>query len=79
LHSGAQHIAFDVLNRLGLCDIKFFVAQYPTPYDRCVRFATVVTGGPTTLTGGRLAIALPTPDSHRLESASFAWRTEHVF
>ena len=27
---------------------------------------------------GRLAIALPPPDFHRLDSASFAWRTENV-
>ena len=79
MHNGAQHIAFDVLNRLGLCDIKLFVAQYPTPHDCCVHFATVVTGGPATLARGRLATALPPPDFHRLESASFAWRTEKVF
>jgi hypothetical protein len=78
LHSGAQHIAFDVLNRLGLCDIKLFAAQYPTPHDCCVRFATVVTGGPATLARGRLATALPPSDFHRLESASFAWRTEKI-
>jgi hypothetical protein len=76
LHNGAQHIAFDVLNRLGLCDIGFFAAQYPTPHDCCVRFAAVVTGGPATLARGRLATALPSPDFRRLESASFAWRTE---
>jgi hypothetical protein len=79
LHSGAQRIAFDALNRLGLCEIKLFAAQYPTPHDRCVRFATVVTGGPATLARGRLATALPPPNFHRLESASFAWRTESVF
>jgi hypothetical protein len=75
LHNGAQRIAFDALNRLGLCEIKLFAAQYPTPHDCCVRFATVVAGGPATLARGRLATALPPPDFHRLESASFAWRT----
>ena len=59
--------------------IKLFAAQYPTPHDCCVRFAAVVTGGHATLARGRLATALPPPDFHRLESASFAWRTENVF
>jgi hypothetical protein len=77
LHGGAQHVAFDDLKRLGLCIIKLFAAQYPTPHDRCVRFAAVVAGDHATLARGRLATALPSPDIHRLESASFAWRTEN--
>jgi hypothetical protein len=79
LHSGAQHIAFDVHYRLGLCKIKSFAAQYPTPHDCCVRFAAPVTGNHATLARGRLATALPPPDFHRLESASFAWRTVKTF
>ena len=56
-----------------------FAAQYPTPHDRCVRFAPAVTGDHATLATGRLATALPSPDFHRLDRASFAWRTEQVF
>jgi hypothetical protein len=79
LHNGAQRIAFDSHNGLGLCKIKYFAAQYPTPHDCCVRFAAVVTGDHATLARGRLATALPSPDFHRLESASFAWRTVTTF
>src|SRR4029077_11462203 len=79
LHDGAQHVAFDALKRLGLCIIKLFAAQYPTPHDRCVRFAAVVAGGHATLARGRRATALPPPDIHRLVSSSFAWRTESFF
>ena len=68
-----------ISTRLGLCNIKSFAAQYPTPHDCCVRFATVVTDDHATLATGRLATALPSPDFHRLEHASFAWRTEIVF
>ena len=78
MHNGAQRIAFDSHNGLGLCKIKYFAAQYPTPHDCCVRFAAVVTGDHATLARGRLATALPSPDFHRLESASFAWRTVDV-
>ena len=79
MHNGAQRIAFDSHNGLGLCKIKYFAAQYPTPHDCCVRFAAVVTGDHATLARGRLATALPSPDFHRLESASFAWRTVTTF
>src|ERR1019366_5152143 len=78
-HVGAQHVAFDVINRLGLCEIISFAAQYPTPHDRCVRFATAVTGDHATLATGRLATALPWPDFHRLDRASFAWRTDNRY
>src|SRR4051812_14086227 len=45
------------------------------PHDRCVRFAVVVTFHAATLaTGGRYP--LPGPDFHRLDRASFAWRTQ---
>jgi len=70
--NGAQHVAFDVINRLGLCDIISFAAQYPTPHDRCVRFAPAVTDDHATLATGRHATALPSPDFHRLERASFS-------
>ena len=63
--------------RLGLCRIISFAAQYPTPHDRCVRFAAVVTGDHATLARGRLATALPSPVFHRLDRASFAWRTDN--
>jgi hypothetical protein len=75
---GAQRVAFDVINRLGLCDIISFAAQYPTPHDRCVRFMTAVTDDHATLATGRRATTLPWPDFHRLERASFAWRTDNV-
>jgi len=76
---GAQHVAFDVINRLGLCNIISFAAQYPTPHGRCVRFAPAVTDDHATLATGRHATALPSPDFHRLERASFAWRTDNRF
>src|SRR5208282_4628980 len=75
----AQHVAFGLINSLGLCGIISFAAQYPTPHDRCVRFATVVTGDHATLARGRLATALPQPVFHRLDRASFAWRTDNGF
>ena len=59
--------------------MKLFAAPYPTPHDRCVRFAAVVAGDHATLARGRLATALPPPDIHRLESAIFAWRTVELF
>src|SRR3954447_10143937 len=46
-----------------------------TPPDRCVRFAAVVAADHATLATGRRATVLPGPDFHRLEHASFAWRT----
>ncbi|MBV8737915.1 MAG: hypothetical protein JO007_11790, partial [Alphaproteobacteria bacterium] len=48
-----------------------------TPQDCCVRFAGVVTFPDATLATGRCATILPGPDLHRLERASFAWRTEN--
>jgi len=53
------------------------VAQSHTPQDCCVRFAGVVTFPNATLATGRCATILPGPDLHRLERASFAWRTEN--
>src|SRR5260370_30563569 len=76
-HDGAQHVAFGFINSLGLCGIISFAAQYPTPHDRCVRFAAVVTGDHATLARGLLATALPPPVFHRLDRASFAWRTDN--
>jgi Transposase len=60
---------------LDLCGVVSFAAQYPTPHDGCVRFVAVVTGAHATLAKGRLAAALPRPDFHRPDRASFAWRT----
>ncbi len=54
-----------------------FRSSIHTPQDCCVRFATAVTVGPATLATGRPATALPGPDFHRLECASFAWRTDN--
>ena len=53
------------------------MAQSHTPQDCCVRFAGVVTFPNATLATGRCATILPGPDLHRLERASFAWRTEN--
>ena len=53
------------------------MAQSHTPQDCCVRFAGVVTFPDATLATGRCATILPGPDLHRLERASFAWRTEN--
>ena len=53
------------------------MAQSYTPQDCCVRFAGVVTFPDATLATGRCATILPGPDLHRLERASFAWRTEN--
>jgi glyoxylase-like metal-dependent hydrolase (beta-lactamase superfamily II) len=53
------------------------VAQSHTPQDCCVRFAGVVTFPDATLATGRCATILPGPDLHRLERASFAWRTKN--
>jgi hypothetical protein len=50
------------------------VAQSHTPYDHCVRFAVVVTFHEQhSLPGG--CYPFPGPDFHRLDRASFAWRT----
>src|SRR3954471_11361746 len=47
----------------------------PAPRSRMTRFAVVVAFHAATLaTGGRYP--LPGPDSHRLDRASFAWRTQ---
>jgi hypothetical protein len=73
-HDGAQHVALGFINNLGHCGIISFAAQYPTPHDRCVRFAAVVTGDHATL-----ATALPPPVFHRLDRASFVWRTDNRF
>src|SRR5258705_6578148 len=78
-HDGAQHVAFGFINSLGLCGIISFAAQYPTPHDRCVRFAAAVAGDHATLARGRLATTLPPPVFHRLDRASFAWRTDNRF
>ena len=69
------HVASGALDRLGPCVAAHFVAQYRLPHDCCVRFAVVVTFHAATLaTGGRYPI--PGSDFHRLDRASFAWRTQ---
>ena len=54
------------------------MAQSHTPHDCCVRFATDVADGPATL-ASRRALPLPAPIFHRLDHASFAWRTFEPF
>jgi hypothetical protein len=49
-----------------------------TPHDCCVRFVSVVAGAHATLTTERPATALLGPDFHRLDHASFAWRTDNL-
>ena len=78
MHGGATHIAFDAYDRLSLCDFMDFEAQSHTPSDRCVRFAVAVTDACATLATGRPATALPGPDFHRLERASFLAHEQEV-
>src|SRR6201993_3097884 len=44
-HSGAAHIAFDLLDGLGPCVLINFVAHLDTPCNRCVRFVAGVAVG----------------------------------
>jgi hypothetical protein len=72
--SGPAHVACGGSQRLGLHDIEFFGAQY-SPH----RLAVYASRPPSpmipqhSLPGGRYP--LPGPDFHRLDRASFAWRT----
>ena len=52
-----------------------FRSSIHTPRDCCVRFVIVVADDHATLATGRRATVLPGPDFHRLDHASFAWRT----
>src|SRR3954468_1817694 len=74
-HDGPARIACGGLQRLGLHDIGSFEAQYSP--RRLAMYASRPPS-PTTpqhaLPGGRYP--LPGPDFHRLDRASFAWRTQ---
>ena len=73
--NGAAHVAFDVIHRLGLCDVDNFVAQY-RPY-RIAVYASPWSSPPTpqhSLPSARYSLL--GPDLHRLERASFSWRTD---
>ena len=72
--SGAAHVAFDTIDRLGPCEIAISWLN-PTPHTIVV-YALPRSSPSTTqhsLPGGRYP--LPGPDLHRLDRASFAWRT----
>jgi hypothetical protein len=59
------------------CELPDFVAQSHTPQDRCMRFAAAVAANPEHLPPGA-RYGLPGPVSHRLDRASFAWRTSNL-
>ena len=72
--NGPAHVACGSSQCLGLHDIEFFRAQYN---PRRLAVYASRPSSPTTpqhsLPGGRYP--LPEPDFHRLDRASFAWRT----
>jgi hypothetical protein len=75
-HSGAGRVAFDVTYRLGLCGCSLSRLNVP-PHIIAV-YASPWSSPSTTqhsLPGGRYP--LPGPDLHRLDRASFAWRTRN--
>jgi hypothetical protein len=47
-HDGAAHVAFDVFDRFGPCDIQDFRGSIDTPHDRYVRFTPAVAGSGAT-------------------------------
>ena len=75
--NGPAHVACGSSQCLGLHDIEFFRAQYS---PRRLAVYASRPSSPTTpqhsLPGGRYP--LPEPDFHRLDRASFAWRTRTV-
>ena len=74
-HDGPAHVACGGSQRLGLRDFDVFEAQYS---PRRLAVYASRPPSPTTpqhsLPGGRYS--LPGPDFHRLDRASFAWRTQ---
>src|SRR5208283_1069239 len=73
-HCGAAHIAFDGGDHLGPCSVSISRLN-PTPRSLTV-YASPWSSPSTaqhSLPGGRYP--LPGPDFHRLDRASFAWRT----
>jgi hypothetical protein len=75
-HSGDGHIAFDVTYRLGLCGLSLSRLNRP-PHTIAVYASPRSSPSATqhSLPGGRYP--LPGPDFHRLDRASFAWRTRN--